>query len=37
MLYEHLVASGWDPPEELRRQLELDALLAEQPPGELTG
>lgn len=33
-LYEHLVASGWDPPEELRRQLELDALLAEQPRGE---
>lgn len=37
LLYEHLVATGWDPPEELRRQLELDALLAEQPPGELTG
>lgn len=33
-LYEHLVATGWDPPEELRRQLELDALLAEQPRGE---
>lgn len=37
MLYEHLVATGWDPPEEVRRQLVLDALLAEQPPGELTG
>ena len=36
-LYEHLVATGWDPPEELRRQLELDALLMEQPPGELAG
>lgn len=33
MLYEHLVATGWDPPEELRKQLELDALLMEQPPG----
>ena len=30
-LYEHLVATGWDPPEELRRQLELDALLVETP------
>ena len=33
MLYEHLVATGWDPPEELRKQLELDALLLEQEPG----
>jgi hypothetical protein len=33
-LYEHLVATGWDPPEDLRRQLELDALLADQPHGE---
>ena len=33
-LYEHLVATGWDPPEELRRQLELDAFLAEQPRGD---
>lgn len=33
-LYEHLVATGWDPPEELRRQLELDAFLVEQPRGE---
>lgn len=30
-LYEHLVATGWDPPEELRRQLEIDALLLEAP------
>lgn len=37
MLYEHLVATGWDPPAEVRRQLALDALLVEQPPGELTG
>jgi hypothetical protein len=36
MLYEHLVATGWDPPEELRRQLELDALLLEQDSGELS-
>ena len=34
-LYEHLVASGWDPPEELRRQLALDTLLVERD--ELTG
>ena len=34
MLYEHLVSSGWDPPEELRRQLALDQLLVEQPAGE---
>lgn len=37
MLYEHLVATGWDPPEEVRRQLALDALLIEQPVSELTG
>lgn len=37
MLYEHLVATGWDPPEEVRRQLALDALLTEPLPGELTG
>jgi hypothetical protein len=37
MLYEHLVATGWDPPEDVRRQLALDQLLTEQPPGELTG
>ena len=33
-LYEHLVATGWDPPEDLRRDLELDAFLANQPRGE---
>lgn len=37
MLYEHLVATGWDPPEEIRHQLALDALLVEVPPSELTG
>ena len=36
MLYEHLVATGWDPPEDLRKQLELDALLVEQPADELS-
>ena len=36
MLYEQLVACGWDPPEDLRRQLELDALLIEQPQGEIS-
>ncbi|MEX2291715.1 MAG: hypothetical protein WD794_15495 [Mycobacteriales bacterium] len=37
LLYEHLVATGWDPPAEVRRQLALDALLIEQPPSELAG
>lgn len=37
MLYEHLVRTGWDAPEEVRRQLAVDALLIEQPPSELTG
>ncbi len=36
LLYEHLVATGWDPPEDVRRQLALDALLTEQWPDELT-
>lgn len=36
MLYEHLVATGWDPPDDLRRQLELDALLVDQPADELS-
>lgn len=36
MLYEHLVATGWDPPEDVRRQLEVDALLMEQDTGELS-
>lgn len=31
-LYEYLVGTGWDPPAEVRRQLEVDALLLEQPP-----
>ena len=35
-LYEHLVATGWDPPAELRRQLAQDALLLEQAPSDLT-
>lgn len=35
-LYEHLVATGWDPPEELRRQLEVDALLLDPAPSDLT-
>jgi hypothetical protein len=37
MLYEHLVRTGWDAPEVVRRQLALDALLIEQPPSALTG
>ena len=37
VLYEHHVRAGWDPPEHVRRQLELDALLIEQPPSALTG
>ena len=37
MLYEHLVRTGWDAPEHVRRQLELDRLLIEQPPSVLTG
>jgi phage portal protein BeeE len=36
-LYEHLVRTGWDAPHEVRRQLEIDALLLEQPPTALTG
>ena len=35
-LYEHLVATGWDPPEHVRRQLALDAMLVEHAPDELT-
>lgn len=37
VLYEHLVATGWDAPPEVRRQLALDALLLEQPPSLLAG
>ena len=36
LLYEHLVATGWDPPEDVRKQLAVDALLTEQTPDELT-
>lgn len=36
-LYEHLVATGWDAPPEVRRQLALDALLLEQPPSAVAG
>jgi hypothetical protein len=36
-LYEHLVRSGWDPPEQVRHQLEVDALLLEQPHGPVPG
>lgn len=32
VLYEHLVRTGWEPPADVRRQLEVDALLLEQPP-----
>jgi hypothetical protein len=31
-LYEYLVRTGWEPPAVVRRQLERDALLLEQPP-----
>ena len=37
VLYEHLVRTGWDAPGHVRRQLELDRLLIEQPPSALTG
>ena len=36
-LYEHLVATGWDAPREVRRQLEMDQLLLEAPPSLLAG
>ncbi len=36
-LYEHLVATGWDAPAQVRRQLALDALLLEQPPSAVAG
>jgi hypothetical protein len=36
-LYEHLVASGWDAPPAVRRQLQVDQLLLEQPPSLLAG
>jgi hypothetical protein len=37
LLFEHLVNTGWDAPADVRRQLEVDALLLEQPPSVLTG
>jgi hypothetical protein len=37
LLYEHLVRTGWDAPDDVRRQLEVDALLLEQPPSALVG
>ena len=37
VLYEHLQRSGWTPPEPVRRQLDLDALLLEQPPSLVAG
>ena len=37
VLYEHLVRTGWDPPVDVRRQLERDALLIEQPPTAVSG
>lgn len=37
VLYEHLVRTGWDPPAGVRRQLDLDALLLEQPPSLVPG
>jgi hypothetical protein len=36
LLYEHLVATGWDPPEEIRKQLAVDALLTEQARDDLS-
>lgn len=36
-LFEHLVATGWDAPETVRRQIAVDSLLLEQPPSALTG
>jgi len=37
VLYEHLQRGGWCPPETVRRQLDLDALLLEQPPSLVPG
>ena len=36
-LFQCLVQSGWQPPEEVTRQLDLDAALVEQPHGALGG
>jgi hypothetical protein len=37
LLYEHLVRTGWDAPDDVRRQLTVDALLLEQPPSAVAG
>jgi hypothetical protein len=37
LLFEHLVSTGWDPPDDVRQQLAVDALLLEQPPSALAG
>lgn len=37
LLFEHLVRTGWDAPDDVRRQLHVDALLLEQPPSALAG
>lgn len=36
-LYEHLVRTGWDAPPSVRRQIDLDAVLLEQPPSFVAG
>ncbi|MFP5218712.1 MAG: hypothetical protein ACLGIG_03100 [Actinomycetes bacterium] len=36
-LFQHLVATGWDAPEAVRRQIAVDAMLLEQPPSALAG
>lgn len=37
VLYEHLVRGGWEPPQAVRNQIAVDALLLEQPPTALAG
>ena len=36
-LFQVLVASGWQPPEPVARQINLDAALVQQPHGALGG
>jgi hypothetical protein len=36
-LFERLVESGWQPPEPVARQIDLDAALVVQPHGSLGG
>jgi hypothetical protein len=36
-LFRCLVATGWEPPEPVARQIDLDAVLIEQPRGALGG